>query len=68
MTQLNNSLNNFSPEPGYNDQIDLLHTEDRARIHKKDPQDLYTQFLMASVLTSSHKVDQNSACSVKPKT
>ena len=55
MAQLNKSLNNFSPETGYNEQIDLLHTEDRARMHKKDAQDLSTQFLMASFLTSSHK-------------
>ena len=55
MAQLNKSLNSFSPKSGYNEQIDLLHTEDRARMHKKDAQDLSTQFLMASFLTSSHK-------------
>ena len=55
MAQLNKSLNSFSPRSGYNEQIDLLHTEDRARMHKKDAQDLSTQFLMASFLTSSHK-------------
>ena len=69
MTQLNKSLNSFSPESGYNEQIDLLHTEDRARMHKKDTQDLSTQFLMASFLTKVHtKVDQNSEYSMKPKT
>ena len=55
MTQLNKYLNSFSPESGYNEQIDLLHTEDRARMHKKDVQDLFTQFLMASFFTSLHK-------------
>ena len=55
MAQLNKSLNSFSPRSGYNEQIDILHTEDRARMHKKDAQDLSTQFLMASFLTSSHK-------------
>ena len=49
------SLKSFSPESGYNEQIDLLHTEDRARMHKKDAHDLSTQFLMTSFLTSSHK-------------
>ena len=55
MTLLNKSLKSFSPDSGYNEQIDLLHTEDSARMHKKDAQDLSTQFLMASFLTSSHK-------------
>ena len=55
MTQLNKYLNSFSPESGYNEQIDLLHTVDRARMHKKDAHDLSTQFLMASFVTSSHK-------------
>ena len=55
MTQLYKSLNRFSLESGYNEQIDLLHTEDRARMHKKDAQDLSTQFLMTSFLTSSYK-------------
>ena len=44
MTQLDKSLNSFSPESGCNEKIDLLHTEDRARIHKKDAQDLSTVF------------------------
>ena len=55
MTQLNKYLNRFSPESGYNELIDLLHTEDRARMHKEDAQVLSTQFSMASFLTSSHK-------------
>ena len=68
MTQLDKSLNSFSPESGYYEKIDLLHTEDRARIHKKDAQDLSTQFLMISFLISSQKGRSNSVCSMKPKT
>ena len=49
------SLKSFSPESGCNEQIDLLYTEGRARMHKKDAQDLSTQFLMTSFLTSSQK-------------
>ena len=55
MTQLNKSLNSFSPESGYSEKIDLIHTEDKAKIHKKDAQDLSAQFLLASFLTSLHK-------------
>ena len=55
MTLLNKSLKSFCPESGYNEQIGLLHTEDRARMHKKDAQDLSTQLIMASFLTSLHK-------------
>ena len=55
MTQLNKSLNSFSPESGYNEQIDLLHTEDRARMHKKDAQDLSTVFNGLLSHKSSHK-------------
>ena len=44
MTQLNKSLNSFSSESGYNEQIDLLYTEDRARMHKKDAQDISAVF------------------------
>ena len=36
MTLLNKTLKDFSPEPGYNKEIDLLHTEDRARFHEKE--------------------------------
>ena len=55
MILLNKSLKSFSSGSGWNKQIDLLHTEDRARMHKKDAQNLSTQFLTASFLTSSHK-------------
>ena len=48
-------LNSFSLGSGYNEQIDLLHTEDRARMYKKDAQDLSAQFLIVSFLASSHK-------------
>ena len=68
MILLNKFLKSFSLESWYNEQIVLLHTEDRARMHKKDAQDISTQVLMVSFLTSSHKGNQNSACSMKPKT
>ena len=55
ITQLNKSLNSFSSESGYSEKIDLMHTDDKARMHKKDAQDLSPQFLLASFLTSSHK-------------
>ena len=44
MTQLNKSLNSFSSESGYNEQIVLLHTEDRARMNKKDVQGISAVF------------------------
>ena len=44
ITLLNKSLKNLSPETGYNEQIDLLHTEDRARMHKTDAQDYLHRF------------------------
>ena len=68
MILLNKFLKSFSLESWYNEQIFLLHTEDRARMHKKDAQDISTQVLMVSFLTCSHKGNQNSACSMKPKT
>ena len=55
MTLFNKYPKTFSTEPGYNEEIDLLHTEDRARMHKKDVQVSPTKFLMASFLTSLHK-------------
>ena len=44
MTQLNKSLNSFSSESGYNEQIDLLHTEDRAIMNEKDGQGISPVF------------------------
>ena len=68
MTQLNKSLNSFSPESGYSEKIDLIHTEDKARMHKKDAQDLSAQYLLASFSQVQTKVDQNSTGTMKPKT
>ena len=68
MTQLNKSLNSFSPESGYSEKIDLIHTEDKARMHKKDAQDLSAQFLLASFSQYQTKVDHNSTGTMKPKT
>ena len=57
MTLLNKSLKGLSPESEYNGQVALLHTEDRAKMHKKDTRDLSTQFLMASFSQVHSKVN-----------
>ena len=59
IAQLNKSPKRFFPESGCNEQINLLHTENRASMHRKNAQDFSTQFLRASFPTNSHKGKSN---------